>query len=143
MSKQVFINLPVSDLSRATAFYEAVGFTKNMTFSDEHASSMMWSDEIIFMLLNKDFYAKFLRDRSIADTQTTNATLIALTVDSKEAVQQFADSAKANGGDYFKVDMGVSEDMMFGYEVLDPDGNQIEPVWMNADFIPESPTETL
>ncbi|KAF0119650.1 MAG: glyoxalase/bleomycin resistance protein/dioxygenase, partial [Methylocystaceae bacterium] len=34
MSKLVFINLPVADLPRATAFYEAVGARKNPQFSD-------------------------------------------------------------------------------------------------------------
>jgi len=27
---------------------------------------------------------------------------------------------------------------MFGYEVLDPDGNQWEPVWMSPDFNPKA-----
>lgn len=137
--KQVFINLPVSDLNASTAFYEALGFTKNPMFSDENASSMMWSEEIVIMLLTKDFYSKFLRDRGVVDANASGA-LIALSLETKEAVQQFADAAKANGGDYYKVEMGVPEEMMFGYEVLDPDGNQLEPVWMNTNFDPHSET---
>lgn len=138
MSKQVFINFPVSDLERSTKFYEALGFTKNPDFSDENASSMMWSDEIIFMLLTRDFYQKFINQKTIAHTLTSNAALIALTLDSKEAVQQFADTAKANGGDYFVAEPNKNLDFMFGYEVLDPDGNQLEPVWMNPDFNPQT-----
>ncbi|TXG76811.1 glyoxalase [Patescibacteria group bacterium] len=131
--KQVFINLPVSDLAKSTQFYEALGFTKNLTFSDENASSMMWSDEIVFMLLTREYYAKFLQNKAVADTTVTNATLIALTLDSREAVQQFADTAKANGGDYFIADPNKDLDFMFGCEVTDLDGNQLEPVWMNPD----------
>lgn len=143
MGKQVFINLPVSDVARAESFYTALGFTKNPMFSDENAVSMMWSEDIVFMLLDKNFYQKFLRDKTVADTQANSGVLVALSLDSKEEVQKFADAAKANGGDYFTVDMGAPADMMFGYEVLDPDGNQLEPVWMNPDFDPDSPTETL
>ncbi len=143
MSKQIFVNLPVSDLARSTTFYESLGFTKNPDFSDENASSMMWSDDIIFMLLTKDFYAKFLRDKSVIDTATTNGALLALSLDSKEDVQTFADAAKANGGDYYRVEMGAPEEMMFGYEVVDPDGNQLEPVWMSSDFNPENPAQTF
>ena len=139
MSKQVFINLPVSDLAKSTAFYEALGFTKNPAFSDENASAMMWSDDIVVMILTHDFYKKFIQNRSIADTKAQSGVLLALTLDSKEAVQKFADIAKANGGDYYRVDMGMPEDMMFGYEVLDPDGNQWEPVWMNPKFDPQNP----
>lgn len=131
MTKQVFINFPVSDLEKSTSFYEALGFKKNPMFSDENASSMMWSDDIIFMILKRDFYQSFLRDKAVADTGATSGALIALPLESKEAVQQFADTAKANGGDYFVAEPNKDLDFMFGYEVLDPDGNQLEPVWMD------------
>ncbi len=137
MSKQVFINLPVSDLARSTAFYEALGFTKNLAFSNDKASGMVWSDDIFVMLVTHDFYKGFIGEKAIADPRTQSGVLIALSFDSKEAVQQFADTAKANGGNYFRVDMGVSEDMMFGLEVEDPDGNHWEPVWMNENFNPQ------
>ncbi len=137
MAKQVYINLPVKDLTKATKFYESLGFKKNSTFSNDQASGMMWSDDIVVMLVTYGFYAKFLRNKTIADTQKTNGTLLALTFDSKEEVQKFADTAKQNGGDYYQIDTGVPQDMMFGYEVLDPDGNHLEPVWMNPNFDPQ------
>ena len=136
MAKQIYVNLPVSDLARSAAFYEALGFTKNPTFSDENASSMMWSNDIIVMLLVHDFYKKFIGDKVIADTAKTNSVLLAVSLESKEAVQQFADTAKQNGGSYFAVDMGTPSDMMFSLEVSDPDGNTWEPMWMNAQFEP-------
>ncbi len=89
------------------------------------------------MLLTRDFYQTFLKGKIIADTQAANGVLLALTLDTKEAVQAFADAAKQNGGDYYKIESGVPEDMMFGYEVLDLDGNQWEPLWMNSDFNPQ------
>ena len=138
MSKQVYINFPVSDLEKSTAFYEALGFTKNPAFSDENASAMQWSDNIIFMLLTRDFYQKFLNGKTIAHTLTSSAALTALTLDSKEAVQQFADTAKANGGDYFVAEPNKDLDFMFCYEVLDLDGNQLEPVWMDPNFDPQA-----
>lgn len=139
MSKQVFINLPVSDLAKSTAFYEALGFTKNPDFSDENASSMMWSDEIVFMLLTRDFFQKFLANgKTTAHTLTSSAALIALTVDSREAVQQFADTAKANGGSYHLAAPNEGLDFMCSLEVQDPDGNVLEPVWMDPNFDPQS-----
>lgn len=143
MPKQVFINLPVTDVARATAFYEALGFTQNMNFSDEDASSMMWSDDIVFMLLSEDFFKKFIGSKEVIDSHTTSGALIALSLDSKEAVQTFADTAKANGGAYYRINMGTPDDMMFGYEVEDPDGNHLEPVWMNPNFVPAGPTQTF
>lgn len=132
MTRQVFINLPVSDLGRAQAFYEELGFVNNPEFSNDKGVAMVWSDGIILMLLTRDFYKTFIRDKSVIDTQTQSGTLVALSMESREAVQVFADTAKANGGDYFSLDSGVPEDQIFGYEVLDPDGNQWEPFWMNV-----------
>jgi predicted lactoylglutathione lyase len=34
MAKLIFINLPVSDLARATVFYQAIGAVKNARFSE-------------------------------------------------------------------------------------------------------------
>lgn len=138
MNRQVFVNLPVSDLDRSTKFYEALGFVKNPTFSDDKGCAMMWSDEIIFMLLTRDFYKQFLKGKEVANTVATSGALVALSLESREAVEKFAETAKANGGDFFKAGPEVPEDMMFGYEVVDPDGNQLEPVWMNANFNPQT-----
>ena len=138
MAKQVYINLPVKDLAKSTAFYEALGFNKNLSFSDENASAMEWSEEIVVMLLKHEFYSKFLKGKDVIDASKTSGVLLALSFDSKEEVQKFADTAKQNGGDFFKGDYGAPEDMMFGYEVLDPDGHQWEPVWMNSDFDPQA-----
>ena len=138
MAKQVYINLPVKDLQKSTEFYQALGFTKNDIFSNDKASGMEWSDDIIVMLVTHDFYKTFIPGKQIIDGFTASGVLLALSLDSKAAVQEFADTAKTNGGDYFKVEYGISEDMMFGYEVLDLDGNQWEPVWMSTNFTPES-----
>jgi predicted lactoylglutathione lyase len=43
MAKLIFINLPVSDLARATAFYEVIGAVKNARFSGDRASCMVFS----------------------------------------------------------------------------------------------------
>lgn len=134
MSKQVFINFPVSDLGASTKFYEALGFTKYEGFSDENASSMQWTEDIVFMLLRREFYATFLNGKAVADTQTTSGALVALSMDSKEEVQKFADTAKANGGNYFIAEQNKDLDFMFGYEVQDLDGNTLEPVWMDPNF---------
>lgn len=138
MGKQIYINIPVSNLDHSIMFYEALGFVKNPDFSDDNACSMKWSEEIIVMLLTHNFYKSFLRDKTLADTVKTSGVLLALSLETKDAVQQFADTAKSNGGNYFQVDTGVSKDLMFAYEVADPDGNTWEPLWMSPDFSPQA-----
>ncbi|EDP69021.1 glyoxalase family protein [Carnobacterium sp. AT7] len=130
MSTMVFVNFPVSDVNRSAAFYEKLGFTKNNEFSNDEAVAMVWDDNFWIMLLNHEFYSRFLKDKTIADTQTTSSALISFSLESADAVKKFAETAKTNGGDFYKVDMGMSEDQMFGLEVQDLDGNTLEPSWM-------------
>src|SRR3954470_23094816 len=59
MPKMIFINLPVADLERATAFYEAVGARKDERFSDHTAGCMAFSDVIHVMLLTHDKFRQF------------------------------------------------------------------------------------
>ena len=83
MPKMIFVNLPVTDLAATTRFYEAIGCVKNQQFSDDNAVSMMWSDSIVFMLLNKAFYSTFT-SKEIVDARRSSETLIALSFDSRE-----------------------------------------------------------
>ena len=130
MATMVFVNFPVSDVKRSTEFYEKLGFKKNQEFSNEDTSSMVWDDNFWIMLLNHDFYSKFIKDKKIADAKSTSGVLVAFSMESADAVKKFAETAKANGGDFYKVDMGIPEDVMLGLEVQDPDGNSLEPTWM-------------
>lgn len=130
MNKQIYVNLPVSDLEKSTEFYAKLGFVKNDVFSDENASGMVWSDNIIVMLLARDFYKTFIGGKEIADTAASNSVLLAVNLETKEDVDSFARTAEENGGSSFKVETGIPEDQMYGLEVLDPDGHQWEAMWM-------------
>ena len=131
MSTMVFVNFPVKDLARSTEFYQALGFKKNNDFSNDDASAMVWDDHFFIMLLTHDFYKKFIKDKEIADPQTTSGALISFSMNSADEVRKFGETAAANGGSFYQVDMGIPEDQMFGLEVQDPDGNNLEPSWMN------------
>ena len=130
-AKSIFINLPVRDLAKSTAFYEAIGFTRNDMFSDDNASSMMWSENIVVMLLVRDYYSTFTT-KPIADAHATSAMLIALSQDSREAVDAIVGKAGAAGG---QADVREPQDLgfMYGRSFADPDGNVFEPMWMNPE----------
>ena len=69
MTKMIFVNLPVTDLPRSKAFYEAVGFTNNPQFTNDSAAAMVWSEEIVVMLLTHEFWKTFT-DKAIPDAHT-------------------------------------------------------------------------
>ena len=85
MAKMIFVNLPVSDLARSTAFYQAIGAEKNPQFSDDTASCMVISDTIYVMLLTHDKFRQFT-PRKIVDAKTSTEVLICISADSRDAV---------------------------------------------------------
>lgn len=129
MPKMLFVNLPVKDLAVATSFYEAIGFEKNAQFSNEQASSMVWSDAITFQLMARDYYQTFT-SKPIADAHETSAALFALSRDSREEVDAIVAAAAKAGG---TADVREAQDMGFLYvrTFADPDGNVFEPAWMD------------
>lgn len=136
MPKMVFINLPVRDLAAATRFYEAIGFTRNDRFSNDDAASMVWSDTIFVHLLTHGFYAGF-SPKPIADAHAGSAMLVALSFDSREAVDDIVARAATAGG---KADVRPVQDLGFMYSRAfeDPDGNIYEPFWMDPQGMPEN-----
>ncbi|HEX7047784.1 MAG TPA: VOC family protein [Gammaproteobacteria bacterium] len=134
MPKMIFINLPVKDIAVATRFYEAIGCTKNEQFSDEKASSMVWSDAIVFQLMTREYFATYATT-PVADAQETTGVLFALSQDSREDVDAIVEAAAGAGG---KADIREPQDMGFMYlrSFQDPDGHVFEPAWMNPEAMP-------
>ena len=97
MPKAIFINLPVSDVAKATAFYEALGFEKNPAFSNDRGSGLVWSDSINLMLLDKAFYSTFT-PKKIIDAHTESQALFALSFDDRAAVDAITQAAINAGG---------------------------------------------
>lgn len=59
MARRIFVNLPVTDVARSTAFHTALGFVRDAAFSNDRAAAMTWSDTIHVMLLGHGFHARF------------------------------------------------------------------------------------
>lgn len=131
MAKMIFVNLPVADVGRATTFYEAIGCVRNPAFSGDHASMMVWSDTIHFMLLAHEFYSTFT-PKPIADAHATSEVLLCLSRDSRADVDAITEAAIAAGG---RGDIRPVQDMpfMYGRSFEDLDGHIFEPMWMDVD----------
>jgi len=131
MAKMIFVNLPVSNLAHSTAFYEAIGATKNPQFSDDTASCMVISETIHVMLLTHDKFRQFT-PKPISDAKTSNQALFCLSADSRGAVDSTITKASGAGG---TADPSPSQDygFMFGRSFEDPDGHMWEVMWMDVE----------
>lgn len=129
MAKMIFVNLPVADLAVSTAFYEAVGATRNPQFSDDTASCMVLSEAIHVMLLTHDKFRLF-SPRPIADAKAATAMLLALLAGSRDEVDATVEGAAGAGG---RADPSPRQDhgFMYGRSFEDPDGHVWEVMWMD------------
>ena len=136
MTRMIFVNLPVTDLPRAIAFYEALGFTNNPQFSDDAGACMVWSEAIYVMILTHAKWKTFT-SRPIPDSGSSEVSL-ALTCDDRDEVNRLVEAGAASGG---TADVNPPEDHGFMYQrtVADPDGHIWEPFWM--DPAAAAPTE--
>ncbi len=97
MRSQIFINLPVKDLEKSFNFYTKMGFTNNPQFSDESAKCMVFSEEILVMLLTHERFKTFIT-KPIADVSKTTSALLSISVESLDKVNAISDNAVAAGG---------------------------------------------
>jgi predicted lactoylglutathione lyase len=126
----IFVNLPVADLDRSIAFYEAVGATRNPQFSDETAACMVMSENIHVMILTHEKFSQFTPKR-IADAHQTSEVLICISADSRAAVDQITEAALANGGREPRE--AQDHGFMYGRSFEDPDGHIWEPMFMDVE----------
>lgn len=130
MPRMIFVNLPVRDVAKATAFYSALGFEQNMDFSNDAASSMVWSDAIHVMLLSHEFYATFTPKR-IIDAKTESGALLCLSFDSREDVDAHLQRALSAGA--HELHEPQDHGFMYGRAFEDLDGHGWESMWMSPD----------
>jgi len=130
----IFVNLPVTDLDKSKAFYEAVGAANNPAFTDDTAACMVFSDVIHVMLLTHEKWATFT-SKAIPDAHTTAQVLLCISAGSRDAVDAQVEKATGAGG---KADPTPTQDygFMYGRSFEDPDGHIWEVMWMDPTAIP-------
>lgn len=137
MTQMIFVNLPVTDLPRSVAFYEAIGLTRNPVFSDHSAACMVLSDTIFVMLLTHEKWTGFT-NKKLIDPKTHAQIALCISRDSRDAVDAITDTAGTSGG---AADCNPRQDygFMYGRSFEDPDGHVWEPMWMDAQAAQEGP----
>lgn len=125
----MFVNLPVTDLERAKAFYTALGFRLNPQFSDHNAACLVVEDgHSYFMILVREYFQTFT-DLPLGDPAVAPSVSTAIFLDSRDAVDERVAAGLAAGGseDRPAADYGF----MYQRQVSDPDGNILEFGYMD------------
>jgi predicted lactoylglutathione lyase len=120
MSKQIFLNLPVSDLPKSKAFFKALGFADNPQFASDDGACIVISDTIFVMLCTQDKFRDFT-PKAICDTSKAVEMLINLSCESREEVDGLVAKALAAGGSTH--DKPEDLGFMYSHSFVDPDGH--------------------
>ena len=132
MATKIFVNLPVKDLNRSVDFFSKLGYRFNQQFTDEKATCMIIGEDIFVMLLAEEFFKTFTK-KQIVDATKNTESIICLSADSREKVDEIVEKAIAAGGTSpnEKQDQGF----MYGHGFQDLDGHLWEIMWMDPATI--------
>jgi uncharacterized protein len=120
MNKQIFLNLPVADLSKSMAFFQALGYSLNPQFTDATAACVVVSETISVMLLTHAKFREFT-PKAVCDTTQAVEVLISLSCESRQAVDALVAKAIAAGGSTY--DKAEDYGFMYTHSFVDPDGH--------------------
>jgi predicted lactoylglutathione lyase len=128
VSRKLFVNLPVRDLKRSVAFFSGLGFEFDPRFTDDSATCMILSDDAYVMLLVEDRFRDFAR-KPLGEAASATTGIFALSAESRDEVDQLADTALATGGK----PAGPTMDHGFMYlrSFYDVDGHHWEVMYMD------------
>jgi predicted lactoylglutathione lyase len=130
MAIQVFINLPVKDLDQSIAFFTKLGYAFNPQFTDKNATCMIVSETIYVMLIVEKFFRNFTQ-KEICDAARYTESIICLSAESREAVDEIVSKAVAAGATVpnAKQDQGF----MYGHGFEDLDNHLWEFMYMDLE----------
>ena len=132
MTQNLWLNLPVTDLGKSVAFYEALGFERNPGpgNSPVPASFVVGDKRVVLMLFVRQVFAGFVGGL-VADTKLGSEVLFSIGAKSPEEVDDFARRALGGGGTVYGKP-GHSGDSMYGCGLCDPDGHRWNVLFMGG-----------
>ncbi|MDI1341252.1 VOC family protein [Polaromonas sp.] len=134
MTRQIFVNLPIKDMTKSQAFFRSLGFAFNPQFTNEQGACMVVSENHNYvMLLVESFFQTFTR-KVIADATKTTEVLVCLSCDSRAEVDELVRKALAAGGT--SPNPPQDHGFMYGHGFTDLDGHVWELMWMDPTAAP-------
>jgi len=134
MAKQIYLNLPIKDLEKTKEFFAKLGLEFNQQFSDENAACLIIGENIYAMLLVEKYFKTFIK-KEISDSKKYTEIITALSVESKERVDELVDKAIEAGGRELREPQ--DHGFMYGRAFEDLDGHIWEVFYMNESKMPK------
>lgn len=126
--KQIFINLPVKDVTASMHFYTQIGFTVNPIFTFDDQKCMAWSEQVHVMLQTKELFQSGNR-KKLADAKQNAIATFTLPVESIDQMNEMADSAIKAGA--IETTPGIDEGFMQVRNIEDLDGHNWAIIYLD------------
>lgn len=130
MATRIFVNLPVKDLGRSMEFFSKLGFGFEEQYTDARGTCMVIGEDIYVMLLLEEFFRMFTR-KQVLDASKGTEVILALSADSRDAVDELVRKATDAGGAIYKNKQ--DHGFMYGWGFEDLDGHLWEVVYMEPE----------
>jgi uncharacterized protein len=115
-----FVNLPVADVARARAFYEALGFRILQKYTSDQSACFILREGVHLMLLQRSHFEKFSRNPSVDPTRESGVVLC-FECSSRADVDRMVGLAISAGGSAPEAPSELS--FMYSHGFIDPDGH--------------------
>ena len=133
--REIYLNLPVADLSRSMTFFRALGFEFNARFTDDKCACINIGEKSYVMLLPHRYFEDFIPGKTIADATTTAEALVAVSVGDREAVDTMIRNAVDAGGSEYRE--AADHGWMYYRSFQDPDGHIWEALAIDESLLPD------
>jgi predicted lactoylglutathione lyase/uncharacterized protein YndB with AHSA1/START domain len=132
-TRQIYVNLPIREMERSKAFFDALGFTFNPQFTNDKGACMVIADNIFAMLLVEPFFQTFTK-KPVADATQSTEVIVCLSCESREEVDDLVRKAIAAGGT--APNAPQDHGFMYGHGFQDLDGHVWELAYMDPNAAP-------
>ncbi len=131
MTKEIWFNLPVTNIQKSVDFFTKLGFTPNtrFPFTDSMASFFIGEKKVVMMLFINEQIAEFSGNK-VADTTLGTEVLFSIDAESPQEVDEMLKKAEDAGGRIY-AHGGEKDGWMYGGGFIDLDGHRWNLLYMD------------
>ena len=130
MTKQIWLNLPVKDVTKAKDFFWKIGFSFNEQHDTPSSTCMVVGEShFVVMLFEESLFTGFSQNK-LTDTQSSSEVLISIDAESTAEVDELAKKVEEAGGTVFSPP-AESQGWMYGFGFADLDGHRWNVLFMD------------
>lgn len=118
--RDLFVSLPVRDVARSKSFFEALGFELDPALNSDSSACLVINERTRVMLISEAVFTT-LTTRAVCDRRTHLQALLALSCESREAVDALVKRALSLGAT--TEDQPQDHGFMYDWSFYDLDGH--------------------